>query len=52
MEGIRNGYLFPEKWSIKGQRGGGDLGADPPRIKFVESAPPGAFHNGGNYRSA
>ena len=32
MKGIRTGYIFNQKWYIKGKAM--DLGADFPRIKF------------------
>lgn len=38
MEGTQKGYLFCQKWYIKGK--GSDLGAEPSRIKFVLVPPP------------
>ena len=32
MEGIQKGYLFCQKWYVKGKES--DLGAEPSRIKF------------------
>ena len=34
MEGIRKGYLFCQKWSIKGK--GLELGTEPPRIRGLQ----------------
>ena len=39
VEGIRKGYLFREKWYIKGK--GLDLGAAPPPHKNLLSTSPG-----------
>ena len=48
MEGTQKGYLFCQKWYIKGK--GSDLGAEPSRIKFV-LVPPSLSSSGNDHKA-